>query len=129
MKRDAFSIRLVSACFNLFALPKMSGASPVIFTLALRSCKIGCNVFTTSFAMVRKFTRARSTWTLSFSRRVSDNKSFTRSDSRVLSVMIVFWKRSRIAGGKSGSSNISAVPRMAVRGVRSSCAASLTNSA
>ena len=61
--------------------------------------------------------------------RCSVSRSCVRRLRRSLSLMMMEQNFSCSSGGRSGSSSISALPRMAVSGVRSSCATSLMNAA
>ncbi len=128
MKRLAFSTRLVIACRRPSGSPSTSGASPVTSTFACRSCRMGVSVSTTPLARSCRFTRRISCGSGEFSMRCSVSRSFVRRLKRSLSLTMMLQNLSCSAGGRSGSVSISALPRMAVSGVRSSWATSLMNS-
>ena len=127
MKRLAFSTKLNTTCFNRSRLPSTSGASPMTWQFASLSRKSGERESTTSRATCPKSTRENSVAMLPLSSRCNASRSFTRFERRRLSSTMMPVNFSRIAGGRSGSDSISAFPRIAVSGVRSSCATSLTN--
>ena len=90
---------------------------------------MGSRASSTPVASSRRFTRDSSMGMALSSMRCSVSKSWVRRLRRSLSAMMIEQNFSCSSGGRSGSSSISALPRMAVSGVRSSCATSLMNAA
>ena len=90
---------------------------------------MGSSASSTPVDSSRRFTRDSSMGIAASSRRCSVSRSWVRRLRRSLSLMMMEQNFSCSSGGRSGSSSISALPRMAVSGVRSSWATSLMNAA
>ena len=124
--RMALSTKLMIACLRRSVLPRISGAAPSTLKVTFLSWAMGSSISTTSWAtgaISKRFKAAAGTPSFACCSAKSELVSFfRRSDS----LRMISQKCSRVDWGISGSSINSALPLMAVRGVRNSWATSLT---